>query len=244
MFYKYETHLHTSEVSKCASSGAEEMVRAFQKAGYAGIIVTDHFITENPRDYEGLTWPQQLDAFFRGYELARKAGDRLGLQVFFGWEMPSFPRCEDYLVYNLGKEFLLAHPETVRLSIEDFSLLVRQNGGLMVRAHPYREAPYIAKPARVNPDIIDGIEVNNGFSDDPENFNEKAWAYARSCPRLIRTAGTDIHKSQFAGVSGMAFPHRLRDICHFTESLRAGEGLLILDGKICDREGRPVPEAD
>ena len=94
MFYKYETHLHTAEVSKCASSGAEEMVRAYKQAGYAGIIVTDHFITENPRDYKGLSWPQKLDVFFRGYELAKSAGDQLGVQVFFGWEMPSSPRSE------------------------------------------------------------------------------------------------------------------------------------------------------
>ena len=46
MFYKYETHLHTSEVSKCARSTGAEMARAFNKAGYAGIFVTDHFLME------------------------------------------------------------------------------------------------------------------------------------------------------------------------------------------------------
>ena len=46
MFYKYETHLHTSEVSKCAYNTGAEMVRAYKKAGYTGIFVTDHFLTE------------------------------------------------------------------------------------------------------------------------------------------------------------------------------------------------------
>lgn len=237
MFYKYETHLHTAEVSKCASSTAEEMVHAFKQAGYAGLIVTDHFVTENPDDYEGLSWDETVAAFCKGYELAKAAGDRAGLQVFFGWEMPSYPRCEDYLVYGLGREFLLAHPELATLTISEASPLIRQSGGLIVRAHPYREASYIAKPAQVEPGIIDGIEVNNGRSDDPDNFNEKAWAYARSHADLIRTAGTDIHETKFAGVSGMAFPYPLRDIAHFTEALQAGDGLLIVDGTVVDREG-------
>lgn len=242
MYYKYETHLHTAQVSKCASSTAEEMVAAFKAAGYAGLTVTDHFITENPEDYEGLSWEEKVAAFCRGYDIARGEGERIGLQVFFGWEMPSYPRCEDYLVYGLGRDFLLAHPELPALPIGEASSLCRDNGGLVVRAHPYREAHYIAKPALVDPGIIDGIEVNNGCSDDPDNFNERAWAYAREHAGLIRTAGTDIHETKFAGVSGMAFPYPLRDAAHFVQALRAGEGLLIVDGQVVDREGNPAGE--
>lgn len=237
MFYRYETHMHTAEVSRCAVTGAAEMVSAFHQVGFAGVIVTDHFLTESPEDYEGLSWPEQVERFMLGYRLAEKAGKALGVQVFFGWEMTSHPRCEDYLVYGLDERFLLQHPEIVTLPIEDFCTLARQSGGLIIRAHPYREAPYIASPAQIAPDLIDGIEVNNGRSDDPDNFNPKAWAYARSHPALLRTAGTDIHDAAFAGVSGMVFPYPLRDIYHFVQALKDGDGLLIIDGQITDREG-------
>lgn len=240
MLYRYETHLHTAEVSPCASTGAAEMVGAFHRVGFTGVIVTDHFLTESPEEYQGLSWPIQVERFMSGYRLARKTGEALGVQVFFGWEMTSHPRCEDFLVYGLDEAFLLQHPEVTSLPIEDFCTLARQSGGLVIRAHPYRKAPYIAFPAQIDPDIIDGIEVNNGRSDDPENFNPKAWAYARSHPALLRTAGTDIHDAAFAGVSGMAFPYPLKDIGHFIGALRAGDGLLIIDGQVTDREGRLI----
>ena len=56
MFYKYETHLHTSEVSKCAHNTGAEMARAYKKAGYTGIFVTDHFFNGNcaiPENWAG-----------------------------------------------------------------------------------------------------------------------------------------------------------------------------------------------
>lgn len=43
--YKYETHMHTSEGSACGASSGAEQVEAYYNAGYAGIIITDHFST-------------------------------------------------------------------------------------------------------------------------------------------------------------------------------------------------------
>ena len=54
--YKYETHLHTKEASACASSTGAEMARAYQAAGYAGIIVTDHFFNGNTAVPANLPW--------------------------------------------------------------------------------------------------------------------------------------------------------------------------------------------
>jgi len=91
---------------------------------------------------------------------------------------------------------------------------------------------------------IDAIEVNNGSSNDPDNFNYKAWSLARAKPQLIRASGTDIHqldhKLSGLGVSGMAFKYKLRDIQHFVDALRAGDGYLIIDGKVVDRDGNVV----
>ena len=96
MFYKYETHLHTSEVSKCARSTGAEMARAFNKAGYAGIFVTDHFFNGNCAISTKLDWEQQVDLFMRGYESAKEEGDKLGLDVFFGWEFTLQPYAADF----------------------------------------------------------------------------------------------------------------------------------------------------
>ena len=42
--YLWETHMHTSETSRCARSPAAKMVAAYKDAGYHGIVVTDHFL--------------------------------------------------------------------------------------------------------------------------------------------------------------------------------------------------------
>ena len=41
--FKTETHLHVSEVSRCARLTAAEMVEQYRAKGYTTLIVTDHF---------------------------------------------------------------------------------------------------------------------------------------------------------------------------------------------------------
>lgn len=236
MLYKYETHLHTSEVSTCATSSAQEMVEAFVKAGYAGFIVTDHFIS--PRRFAplGWTWEQEMLFLYSGYQKAKEAGDKAGLSVFFGWEM-SMDRADDYLTYNLPIEFLLAHPEIRSLNLAQYSKLVREAGGVLVRVHPFRQAHYIPANPTVEPELIDGIEVNNGLKDDPEQNNELAWEYAKQHESLFRTSGTDIHDTQFAGKAGMAFAQRHATMRDFADALRRDEGLLIIEGLLYNKDG-------
>ncbi len=242
MFYKYETHLHTSEVSKCAYNTGAEMARAYKKAGYTGIFVTDHFFNGNCTISRKLSWKEQVDLLMQGYENARKEGEKLGLDVFFGWEFTLNPYAADFLTYNLDKEFLLDHPYIDRLSLEEYSKLVRKNGGLLIHAHPYREAEYIHYPPNPQPHLVDGVEVNNTMSDCPSNKNYLAWRLARKHPRLIRISGTDIHSADLAGLGGVAFRYRIKDSKHFIDALRAGDAYLIIDGKITDREGKPIRE--
>ena len=42
--YLYETHLHTSPVSRCAKATVRETIEYYKEAGYAGVFMTDHFL--------------------------------------------------------------------------------------------------------------------------------------------------------------------------------------------------------
>ncbi len=240
MFYRYETHLHTSEVSKCGASTAVEMVRAHKAAGYAGIVVTDHFINGNCVVPSHLSWQEQIELFTRGYEAAKAEGDKVGLDVFFGIEYPNNPYGEDYLIYNVDKEFLLNHPQQTELPFEEYCKLVHEHGGLIIHAHPYRTADYILYDPNPKVHLIDGVEVVNGVSDSEHNHNHKAWELARANPHLIRIAGTDIHHIEKAGTAGIAFEYRIDSIQHFVDALKSGDAYLIIDGKVTDKEGNPV----
>ena len=242
MFYKYETHFHTSEVSKCASNTAAEMVRAHKSAGYSGVFVTDHFVNGYctvPRD---LSWQARIDLFVCGYENAKAEGEKVGLDVFFAWEYPNHPYGEDYLTYNLEYDFLLAHPELEQMPFEEYSKLIRGNGGFLIHAHPFRTADYILYEPNPKVHLIDGVEVNNAESDNARNHNHLVWEFARKNPNLIRISGTDIHDTSKVGLSGVAFRYRIRNSRHFAEALQAGDGYLIIDGQIRDQEGNLVEE--
>lgn len=240
MFYKYETHLHTSEVSKCGASTAAEMVRAHKEAGYSGVVVTDHFINGNSGVPRHLSWQEQMEYYARGYEAAKVEGDKLGLDVFFGLEYTNNPYGDDYLIYNINKEFLLNHPYHTELPLEEYFKLVHEHGGFIIHAHPYRTADYILYDPDPKVDLIDGVEVVNGGSDTAHNHNYKAWELARANPHLIRITGTDIHHIQDAGTAGIAFEYPIKSMQHLVEALKAGHAYLIIDGKVRDKEGNPL----
>lgn len=80
--YRYETHMHTKEASACAGSTGAEMVRAYYRAGYSGIIVTDHFFNGNSCIPAHLPWTQRVELFCQGYENALREASKLDFHVF------------------------------------------------------------------------------------------------------------------------------------------------------------------
>lgn len=139
--YFYETHLHTSESSACAKSTGEEMARACKAYGYTGIFVTDHNWGGNTCIDGSLPWDAWVDRFCLGYEHAKAEGDKIGLDVFFGYEAGY--DATEFLLYGIDKTWMKAHPELRYLSVEEQYKLVHEAGGLVIHAHPYREEAYI-----------------------------------------------------------------------------------------------------
>ena len=84
--YKYDLHVHTKEGSACGRSTGAEMAEMYAREGYTGFVVTDHFYTGNTAVPRDLPWEEWVDRFCEGYRSAKRRGDELGLDVFFGWE--------------------------------------------------------------------------------------------------------------------------------------------------------------
>ncbi len=219
--YLYETHLHTKQGSACANSTGSEMAKACKEYGYTGIIVTDHFFYGNTAVNHELHWEDWVQHYALGYEEAKKTGDAIGLDVFFGWES-----CYDgteFLIYGLTKEWLLKHEEIRDASVEEQFELVKASGGIVIQAHPYREAYYIPE-IRLFPEYVDGVEVLN-ISNGMKMFgkplpcvqDEKALEYAKKYD-LLMTAGSDAHSVDILG-SGMLFDTKLNSIEDFIKAL-------------------------
>ena len=154
--YLYDTHVHTSEGSACGQNTGAEMARAYQKAGYAGIVVTDHFFYGNTAADRSLPWKDWVEQFCKGYEHAKEEGDKIGLQVFFGWE--SGYHGTEFLIYGLNKEWLFEHPEIKDADVKEQYELVHAGGGIVSHAHPFREEDYIPE-IRLFPDCVDAVEA-------------------------------------------------------------------------------------
>lgn len=225
MRYLYETHLHTSEGSACGHVSGAEMARLYKAAGYTGIVVTDHFWGGNTAIDRHLGWEDWVNAFCRGYENAKEEGERIGLQVFFGWE--SGYNATEFLIFGLDKQWLLDHPEIRDCTVEQQHELVHRGGGIVIHAHPFREAPYI-KEIRLFPDHVDGVEGINAGNRNPE-WNAKAMAYAAE-HELPITAGSDQHSRDLIG-GGMAFSRRIEDIHDLCRAIMDRETVVLLEGK-------------
>lgn len=220
--YKYETHMHTMEASACAGSTGAEMVRAYYRAGYSGIIVTDHFFNGNSCIPAHLPWAQRVELFCRGYENALQEARKLDFHVFFGWEYND--NGAEFLTYGLGKDFLLKHPDMLSWPIEKYLRVVREHGGFVSQAHPYREAWYIGE-IRVFPELVDAIEVRNTSHRDPI-FDKRALELANKYG-LCHTGGSDAHFAEYLPGGGMEFDCELLTIEDFIRAVKEGRGSVI-----------------
>ena len=219
--YLYETHTHSSESSACARSTAVEMAKAHKEYGYTGMILTNHNWGGNTAISRELPWHDFLDEFFAPYYPAKEWGDANDFQVFPGYEA-GFSGTE-FLIYGLDIGWMYDHPELMDATVEEQFEIVHSGGGIVVHAHPFREAFYISK-VRLFPEYVDGIEGLNAAHCPhlgmPDNsvFNEKALKYAKELGMFI-TGGSDSHRNVLFG-GGTAFATKLSDIGDFVNRLK------------------------
>ena len=226
MGFRYDTHLHTSQASACAFSTGAEMARAYAAAGYTGIFITDHFFNGNscvPRD---LPWAQRVERFCAGFEDAKVEGEKLGLQVFFGFEFNDSGA--EFLIYNLDKQWLLEHENIDRMPTRKALSLMRQEGGFVVQAHPFRERGYLDH-IQLYPRDVDAVEAVNSshLGEEGRKMNERAFLYAKMFDLPV-TAGSDSHREAFLP-GGVEVTERFETSRDYQNAVLTG-ALTLLDG--------------
>ena len=196
--YRYETHLHTYPVSKCARVSPREVVEFYKEAGYDGIFVTNHFIDGNINIERSRPYEERINFYFSDYEEAKKLQDEIGIKVFYGVEVSYMGI--DFLVYGLDKEWFLAHPEIETLTKKQQLLMYMEHGALVIQAHPFRESGHISH-IQLFPRCIQGVEIINANRTEFENTLAKQYADNYG---LLYFAGTDNHvgraQKKFAGM--------------------------------------------
>lgn len=187
--YKYETHLHTFPVSRCAKADVEENLAFYKKLGYDGVFITNHFLDGNINIEKERSYEEKIAFYFSDFEKATEIGKTLGIKVFCGVEL-SYGGT-DFLVYGLSKEWFLSHPEIMDMKKSDELAFMMENGALIIQAHPYREAAYIDH-IRLFPRNVHGVEIVNAKRTEAENKMAKIYAENYD---LIQFAGSDNHSA-------------------------------------------------
>lgn len=219
--FKYETHIHTKEASACGVATGRKQALQYKKAGYDGIIITDHFFGGNTRIPPTLPWEERINRFCLGYEHAKETGDQIGLKVFFGYEQTY--EGTDFLIYGVDKEWMLKHREIEFITIEEQYKLISSAGGMVIQAHPFRERHYIPK-IRLFPNDVDGVEVKNYGNTKDEN--KKALEYAKKY-NLPMTCGSDGHHEHVEG-GGIGCYHPLETIDDYINLIKNREEIILL----------------
>lgn len=219
-YYRYETHAHTCEVSSCGKVPAEEMAGLYHKAGYQGIIFTDHFYNGFIQRTDG-SWKDIIDSYLSGYRKAKQAGEKLGMDIMLGMELRFDGTDEDYLIYGFDEDFLYDTQYPNRNTLASFRESIQGRGILIFQAHPCRKNLQVAPP-----ELLDGVE---GFNGNPRHNsqNDKAFAYCRA-NGLYLSSGSDAHQPQDVGRGGIGLTKRIRSGRDYVELFLSGEPMDIL----------------
>lgn len=215
--YKIETHCHTKESSSCGQVSAKRLVQLYLRAGYDGLVVTDHFNRNNPRELlarggNPVSFEAQVNRLFQGYWMAKDvAGDSMvvlpGMEIRFEYDI------NDYLIYGMTAEQLIEHPDIFQWGIEKFSSYAREKGLLIIHAHPFRNDMRI-----VDPQLIDMVEVYNGHPrQTSRNEIAEYWAKIHD---LSGSSGSDFHRDGDEGRGGVLLPEKPTTIKEFIHMMR------------------------
>jgi hypothetical protein len=219
--YKYETHCHTSETSRCSKIDGASLVRYYHKLGYSGVCITDHFFNGNTAVPRDIGWEERVALFTAGFRNAAAEGAVLGVDVFFGWEYTY--EGADFLTYGLSDMWLLSHPDLMNWSLNDYLDRARADGAFIVHAHPFREAGYIPM-IHLNPRRENAVETDNASM--PDETNDRAKWYAESfC--LPHFAGSDMHSDNRPRLCGISSGVCFRGVSELVQAFKNGEYALF-----------------
>lgn len=201
MGYKLETHLHVKDTSPCAQTDEKTIAEIYEGKGYNGIVYTSHY-NSYLIDYYGMTAKEYNQNFVEHYNQLKQECQKVGIDVFFGMEF--MPDCTSYynadtpynaefLIYGITPEFVLDGGERMfRNSVEETSLLCRENGWIFSQSHPFRTIITYR-----NASLLDAAEVFNGYARH-DSHNDQAEQFAKD-NGLIPLAGSDFHEPQDGG---------------------------------------------
>lgn len=195
---KIDLHVHTSDRSPCGASTIDEQICAAIDAGLDAIVVSDH---------DRLAPQNELARLNDTYAPFRIVG---GIEISLNveWSM------EHILVVGVHDEGL----EHMRWTYSELSPFVRQNGGFMALAHPFRFHDAIQFDIEgFPPDAIEAYSNNT-----PGDQEQRILKLADRLGMQV-LSNSDAHHTKFLGRYYNELQRTPADDQELVEILKAGE---------------------
>lgn len=205
MNYKYEIHCHCKEISPCGHLSAHELAKLYEEAGYAGIVLTDHFRGDILEMLPGNRWEDKVEALWTPYSRLKREYEKTDFFIGRGMEIRFNTNGNDILLYGFSEELFLEEGESWLDMGLPYFWEKYHNKMLIIQAHPNRRDTTF--PEALN--YLHGIEVKN-TSPRNENHNELSEQTVKENPWLIATGGSDCHRVEDVARSGICSNKRIR----------------------------------
>ncbi len=198
--YKTELHTHSNPVSPCSLVPVEELLKYYADLGYNSVVLSNHFFkqTAHIEDKE-----KCIEYFLSDYKKAKELENTYGINVILGCELRFNHNYNDYLLFGIDEDTLYDAYDYMGERLESFSEFFRQEGRLIIQAHPFRDH---MEP--VDPKLLDGIEAFNMHPNHNSRIGISS-VYAKE-NNLIVTAGTDFHVEGHQGLCAILTKEELK----------------------------------
>ena len=221
--YRIELHAHSSPASGCSEVPADELVRVFYEAGYDGIVITNHFISDSEHS---VSKEEAVEKFKKDLYLAKETGEKLGIKVYAGAELRFHKHSDnDYLFFGFESDELPEIFDYLNTNLETFVKEYKKEGSFLVQAHPFRNGMI-----RMNSELLDAIEAFNVH----QNHNSRVAVAAKyaAAEGKIMTVGSDYHHPGFEGISATRTKFLPKDEAELVSILRNNDFLIEIGGRI------------
>lgn len=229
---KIETHSHSAGGSRCGTVTSEQLIEEYLKAGYGGVVLTNHYCRSYYSKYPGQTHKEKIKFYLSLRDDLQEKAKKFNFKVFTGAEIRVVTPLDTYsefMIYGFDDSLLYDNKPLFELTQKELFELSEKNNLFMYQTHPFRNGVMTG-----NPKYMHGAEAFNGHFHHL-NSNEIATTFCES-NNLVKMSGTDYHDYLQPINAGIYIPKEINTNAGLAEFLRKGK-FDIIQGKKVYEEG-------
>ena len=201
----FDLHAHSSGISVCCKVNAGDALRIARENGMDGLVLCNHYQNTSKYMPDG-DHRAFSERYLAEYRQAVALAKQMHMGLIFGVEV-TMTRYElvHLVIYGVGPDFVRAHTQMYDYTQEQLYRAVKEAGGVLIQAHPYR-----IKRRLMDVELLDGIEVNCHPKYEDVYLEEMA-EIATRYGKILTCGGDYHHDTPYRPKCGMYLPDDVRD---------------------------------